>query len=119
MIYMECLSPKRAQGECELATYEDLVLWVIANIRGGKTKVGSMLRTLAEKGELTTANIGYDIHVTSDFFIQDYFELDELKRQSGLIKKRGFGDYRSIDPKMALNFAKELDKRANLQEVLS
>ncbi len=39
MIKMQCSSPKRAKGEYDLEGYEDFTNWIIANIRGGKTKV--------------------------------------------------------------------------------
>ena len=116
MIKMECLSPKRAKGAYDFAEHEEFALWVIANIRSGKTKVGAMLRTLAKRGELITTNIGCDIHAASDFFIKDYVVEKELERKTGMIKAGAGGDVLNSDPEAAMNFARGLDKLALRQE---
>ena len=117
MIKLQCLRPERLRGEYELAGHEDFALWVIANIRGGKTKVGAMLGSLSGKGELITTNLVCDIHATSDFFIKDYFALRDLKLRTGVTKAKVGGMPYTNDPEAAINFAKELDKLAQKQVV--
>jgi len=104
-----CDRPKYAKGDYSFTGFKELYQWLTSIRSVAKADPSYFLFSLAKSGVYVTATARQGFEIGSDF--HDYHLAREVGFETGLLRKRGFGDKINPGRETALRFAEEIDRR--------